>query len=469
MKWIFAFFFVALSTSAVAMQDIANNSEGFISSFALSPDGKTVAYAKGSQVFVMRPDGSGVQTISGITTVAYTGIFRINFSPDSRYLVFDVISVNQNQIMRDNYWLADMQTLKASPVVTDISNIMDPAAYVFTADSKYFIYPQHNGSNWVLMRYNLAEGRSDQLINLIFNNDNFYVKPIGDVNAKVILVGLPQSPFHHPGYVDYSLLNWETGQNQKLNLPYMTNRQVNILGRSADTSRIFYVQCAGGSQSFYAYDVKLNTSAVLQSAPGCTLDWSALTSLPPEPEVGVTDSYLFFNNYLNQQNSAVAGFYGLNLNTKVVTKISTLNAENVKLSNDQSKVYYSLAPAGDLTEFNYDLFFTPLNGQKTVQYATPANLSLSLSIGYLMNPQETATFFVRVATGGPSSSPFIRADFWKVFTDNRTSSQILGQLEGHLVPNRDATKACAMDPAGGYAICNTMDRRNVGHLYKFAL
>lgn len=467
MKIIFVILVTLLtSRPAFALEDIAQNSEGFINGFALSPDGKTVVYAKGNQVFAMRPDGSQKQQITGITTTASMGIHRIRFSPNSRYISFDIPSANQNEVLRDNFWVADLQTLKAIPLVTDIQNLMDARAYLFTGDSQYFIYPFHNGTNWIIKRYNLISGEARELINLTFNNDFFFVKLVPNTSAKTILIGLPQVPFMHDGFVEHSLLNWETGEKQLLDLPQASNRKVNVLGLNADASQVFYVQCESANQKFYSYNRITKKSTLLQDAPGCMLDWSSYTTIAPPPKVDIIQSYLFFNNYLNQTNSVVAGFYGLNIDTKKVVKISNLNADDIQLSKDQSHVFYSLSPAHDLTEFNFDLFYYSLAGQKATQYASPTTLPYSASLGYIMNPQENAVFLVRGAVGGPSSSPFIKAAFWKLSVNG--PDRLLGEIDGHMAPNRDAARACAMDPQGQFVICNTVDLMNVGHLYKFA-
>lgn len=467
MKFVIALFITFSTTSAHALVDIANNTSEVISGFALSPNGQTVVYAKGSQVFAMKPDGSQVRSITGITMQAFMGINRISISPDSRYIAFDVPTVDQNQNFRDNFWIADLQTLKAVPVATNISELMDASTYLFTPDSKYYLYPTRVGDNWVIKRLRLADGRLDQLIGFNFSDDSFFMKPISNLASQMILIGLPQKPFMQEGVVAHSLLNWETGKNQVLNLPNVTNRNLNVLGVSPDTSQLFYVQCANGAQKFYSYDTKLNTSAALQQAPGCLLDWSYNTTVPPAPQVGVINPYLFFNNYANDNNDSVAGFYAFNVNTKTLLKISTVNAEGAQLSNDQTHVFYNQSIPGDLTGFNFDLYYAPLNGQKEVQYAKPTTLPLVATLGYLMNPQQSAVFLVRGQTGGPSSSPFVKANFWKLSVNG--ADQLLGEMDGHLVPNRDAARACAMDPQGRFVICNAMDPQMIGHLYRFAL
>ncbi len=467
MKTLISLSILFSSVCAFAMQDITNNTSGVISGFALSPDNQTVAYAKGSQVFIMRPDGSQVRSISGIQMQAFMGINRITFSPDSRYIAFDIPTVDQNQNYRDNFWIADLQTLKATPAVTNISELMDASTYLFTADAKYYLYPTRIGDNWAIKRLRLADGRQDLLIQFNFSDNAFFIKPISYVGSQLLLIGLPQKPNMQEGVIAHSLLNWETGKNQILNLPNVTNRNLNVLGFSPDASQLFYVQCANGAQKFYTYDTKSNASVFLQQAPGCMLDWSYATTVPPAPKTTTIPSYIFFNNYTNENNASVSGFYALNINTKSILKVSNVNAEGAQLSNDQTHVFYSQSPAGDLTDFNFDLYYAPLNGQKAVQYAQPTSLPYVASLGYIMNPQQSAVFLVRGQTGGSSSSPFVKAAFWKLSVSG--PDQMLGEIDGHMVPNRDAARACAMDSQGKFVICNAIDPQMIGHLYKFQM
>jgi tricorn protease len=110
---------------------LTKDSKTLINSFAVSPDGKYVAYSNKNDVLRIIDINTG--DVKYEYTDAYSGVGEIGWSPNSRFVNFTRGLENLSQ----QICIVDVQGMKMTPITTDRLNSYSPA---WTADSSWLYF-----------------------------------------------------------------------------------------------------------------------------------------------------------------------------------------------------------------------------------------------------------------------------------------------------------------------------------------
>jgi DNA-binding winged helix-turn-helix (wHTH) protein/Tol biopolymer transport system component len=105
-----------------------------------SPDGRTIACAMGSDIYLVDPDGSNARKLASLPGDP----FYLLWSPDSRRLRFSVADPHRNAVI---LWQADLASKVVAPVLPDSINSTEVLPGGWTPDGRYFFFTaQGNGT-----------------------------------------------------------------------------------------------------------------------------------------------------------------------------------------------------------------------------------------------------------------------------------------------------------------------------------
>ena len=112
-----------------------------------SRDGKSLAYAKGSDIFAVNGDGSQLRKVATIANSAF--INNLAWSPDGSHIRFDVYSSSSALV---SIWETALDGSAAHRLLSDWLDPLDSACCGrWTADGRYFVF-QSQGRIWVVPR-----------------------------------------------------------------------------------------------------------------------------------------------------------------------------------------------------------------------------------------------------------------------------------------------------------------------------
>ena len=98
-----------------------------------SPDGRTIACAMGSDIYLVDPDGSNARKLASLPGDP----FYLLWSPDSRRLRFSVADPHRNAVI---LWQADLASKVVAPVLPDSINSTEVLPGGWTPDGRYFFF-----------------------------------------------------------------------------------------------------------------------------------------------------------------------------------------------------------------------------------------------------------------------------------------------------------------------------------------
>lgn len=98
-----------------------------------SPDGRTIACAMGSDLYLVDPDGSNPRKLASLPGDP----FYLLWSPDSKRLRFSVADPHRNAAI---LWQVDLASKAAAPVLPDSINSTGVLPGGWTPDGRYFLY-----------------------------------------------------------------------------------------------------------------------------------------------------------------------------------------------------------------------------------------------------------------------------------------------------------------------------------------
>ena len=98
-----------------------------------SPDGRTIACAMGSDIYLVDPDGSNARKLASLPGDP----FYLLWSPDSRRLRFSVADPHRNAAI---LWQADLASKVVAPVLPDSINSTEVLPGGWTPDGRYFFF-----------------------------------------------------------------------------------------------------------------------------------------------------------------------------------------------------------------------------------------------------------------------------------------------------------------------------------------
>jgi Tol biopolymer transport system component/DNA-binding winged helix-turn-helix (wHTH) protein len=106
-----------------------------------SPDGQTIVYSKGQNLFIAKADGSGsrrLATLPGLTLPGF--IFNPRWSPDARVLRFTVMKDQLGSLWEVSADGTNLHPLFAAGNAPRGNNRTDECCGAWTPDGKYFVY-----------------------------------------------------------------------------------------------------------------------------------------------------------------------------------------------------------------------------------------------------------------------------------------------------------------------------------------
>jgi Tol biopolymer transport system component/DNA-binding winged helix-turn-helix (wHTH) protein len=106
-----------------------------------SPDGQTIAYSKGQDLFIAKADGSGsrrLATLPGLTLPGF--IFNLRWSPDARVLRFTAIKDQLGSLWEVSADGTNLHLLFAAGNTPRGNDRTDECCGAWTPDGKYFVY-----------------------------------------------------------------------------------------------------------------------------------------------------------------------------------------------------------------------------------------------------------------------------------------------------------------------------------------
>ncbi|GGB25068.1 tricorn protease [Puia dinghuensis] len=151
-------------------KQLTKGSKTMIRSFAVSPDGKYIAYDDRNDVLRIIETGSGA--VKYEYGDAYGGVGDAGWSPDGRFLHFNRNLENQN----DQICLVDTRTMTMRPVTTERLNSYSPA---WSKDSNWLFFISQRNLHTVVR----APWGARQPEPYYTETDNFYAMPL-DPAAK---------------------------------------------------------------------------------------------------------------------------------------------------------------------------------------------------------------------------------------------------------------------------------------------
>ena len=109
---------------------------------ALSPDGRTLAYSNGSELFLAKSDGTESRKLVSVTDRG----FNLAWSPAGNKLRFTAIDFWTN---RNSLWEVSAKGTNLHPLFPGWHNPPDECCGKWTADGKYFVF-ESQGQIWAL-------------------------------------------------------------------------------------------------------------------------------------------------------------------------------------------------------------------------------------------------------------------------------------------------------------------------------
>ena len=106
-----------------------------------SPDGQTIAYSKGQDLFIAKADGSRsrrLATLPGLTSPGF--IFNLRWSPDARMLRFTAVKDQLGSLWEVSADGTDLHPLFAAGNSPRGNDRTDECCGAWTPDGKYFVY-----------------------------------------------------------------------------------------------------------------------------------------------------------------------------------------------------------------------------------------------------------------------------------------------------------------------------------------
>ncbi|MGB6200023.1 MAG: protein kinase, partial [Candidatus Acidiferrales bacterium] len=149
-------------------------------SAAWSPDGQTIAYANGHDLFLTKSDGSEPRKLAS----APGRVFNVAWSPDGRVIRF---SVGERLSRSHSLWQVSVNGLNMHPLLPGSHTAPSECCGKWTADGKYFVF-QSEGNIWAVGEKGNWLGKADGQAVQLTTGPMTYSSPLPSKDGKKLFV-----------------------------------------------------------------------------------------------------------------------------------------------------------------------------------------------------------------------------------------------------------------------------------------